>query len=144
MRPIASDFAPGGADLPVDWLRMSPYASSGTFTSRVFDAGSTRTGASSATRRVTPADTSLWLEVRNGDVATPDDSWSNWTSVANSGAIPGIDPFVQYRATFATTDPGRAPVLEEVTSPTPMVIRSRIALPRLRILATRRTRSVTS
>ena len=64
---------------------------------------------------MTPAGTSLSLEVRTGDVATPDGSWSGWTSVANGGAIPGIDPFAQYRATFATTDPGRSAVLEEVT-----------------------------
>ncbi len=39
MRPIASDFTAGGPAVSVDWLRMSPYASSGTFTSRVLDAG---------------------------------------------------------------------------------------------------------
>ena len=35
----ASDFNAGGPGLSVDWLHMSPYPSSGTFTSRVFDAG---------------------------------------------------------------------------------------------------------
>ena len=35
----ASDFNAGGPELSVDWLRISPYPSAGTFTSRVFDAG---------------------------------------------------------------------------------------------------------
>ena len=39
MRPIASDFNAGGGELRVDWMRMSPYPASGTFLSRVFDAG---------------------------------------------------------------------------------------------------------
>ena len=39
MRPLASDLNAGGPDLAVDWLRMSPYPGSGTFDSRVFDAG---------------------------------------------------------------------------------------------------------
>ena len=35
----ASDFNSGGPGLSVNWLHLSPYPSSGTFTSRVFDAG---------------------------------------------------------------------------------------------------------
>ena len=37
--PIASDLNSGGPELTVDWMRMSPYPGSGTFDSRVFDAG---------------------------------------------------------------------------------------------------------
>ena len=40
LRLIASDFNAGGPNLSVDWLRLSPYTSPCTFTSRVFDAGS--------------------------------------------------------------------------------------------------------
>ncbi len=39
LRPIASDFANSAVPLSVDWMRMSPYPASGTFESRVFDAG---------------------------------------------------------------------------------------------------------
>ena len=39
MRPLASDFNSGGPNLSVDWLHLSPYPASGTFDSRVFDAG---------------------------------------------------------------------------------------------------------
>ena len=41
LRPIASDFGAGGGALAIDWMRMSPYPAAGSFTSRVFDAGST-------------------------------------------------------------------------------------------------------
>ena len=115
MRPIASDFNTGAPGLSVDWLRMSPYAAGGTFTSRVFDAGSNADWGFLSYQALTPAGTSLSLEVRTGDVATPDDSWSSWTSVANGGAIPGVDPFAQYRGAFGTTNPDRSAVLEQVT-----------------------------
>ena len=39
MRPLASDATPGGGAVTVDWMRLSPYAASGSFTSRIFDAG---------------------------------------------------------------------------------------------------------
>ena len=39
MRPLTSDFEPGGGELSLDWLRMSPYPGSGSFDSRVLDAG---------------------------------------------------------------------------------------------------------
>ena len=39
MRPIASDLNAALPELSVDWLRMSAYPGSGTFDSRVFDAG---------------------------------------------------------------------------------------------------------
>ena len=39
MRPVAaSDFNPFGGIVFVDWMRMTPYATPGTFVSRVFDA----------------------------------------------------------------------------------------------------------
>ncbi len=40
MRPVFSDLNVGGGTLNVDWVRLAPYASTGTFTSRVLDAGS--------------------------------------------------------------------------------------------------------
>ena len=45
MRPIASDYNTGGAAVVVDWMRMSPYAAGGTFTSRVLDGGASVPGA---------------------------------------------------------------------------------------------------
>ena len=39
MRPIAaSDYSVFGGTIVVDWMRLGPYAPSGAFLSRVFDA----------------------------------------------------------------------------------------------------------
>src|SRR5262249_60841211 len=37
LRPLVSDFSVGSGNVSVDWLRMTPYVSAGTFVSRVFD-----------------------------------------------------------------------------------------------------------
>ena len=89
MRPLASDYTVGGAAVTVDWLRMSPYPATGTFTSRVHDAGSVvdwRTFDASAT---TPAGTGVTYEVRTGNTAIADDgTWSTFTSIADGATSP--------------------------------------------------------
>ena len=49
--PIASDYNTGGGALSIDWMRMTPYASPGTFISRVHDAGNPAGGARCPTSR---------------------------------------------------------------------------------------------
>ena len=115
MRPIVSDYTNGAPALTIDWLRMSPpYATSGTFTSRVFDAGQEVGWAALDVDTQAPDATSLALSVRTGDTADPDASWSNWTPVVIDADIPGSSRYVQYRASLATTDTALTPVLEEV------------------------------
>ncbi len=115
MRPLASDGAVGGATLEVDWLRMSPYPASGTFLSRVFDAGGPTEWRALSWTADTPAGTTVNLSVRTGDTATPDSSWSAFTPVTASGDdIPGNSRYVQYRAELQTSDPDLTPVLSEV------------------------------
>ena len=55
----ASDFNSGGPGLAVDWLHLSPYPSSGTFTSRVFDAGQAADWGALTWHANAPPDTSL-------------------------------------------------------------------------------------
>ena len=118
MRPLASDFNSGGPELSVDWLRMSPYPASGTFDSRVFDAGagqSVNWGALTW-NSATPSGTVIAMSVRTGNTPTPDLSWSAFTPIANSGDdIPGNTRYVQYRAVLSTTDPNLTPTLNDVT-----------------------------
>jgi len=71
MRPLVSDFYVGGPSLSVDWLRMSGYVPSGTFTSRVFDGGQSVTWRSASWTADTPAGTSITLSIRSGDTANP-------------------------------------------------------------------------
>src|SRR6185503_2546149 len=83
LRVAASDFTAGGAELSVDWMRLSPYPGSGTFDSRVLDAGqSVNWGALSWTAD-TPAGTGVALSVRTGNTPTPDGSWSGFNPVGS-------------------------------------------------------------
>src|SRR5205823_12965853 len=67
MRPIVSDFSPGGAALSVDWLQMTPYNTSATFQSRVFDAGTAVSWDSASWTSDTPPATALTVSLRTGD-----------------------------------------------------------------------------
>ena len=67
------------------WRRldaMSPYPAAGSFTSRVFDAGSTVGWQQLTADELHPVNTSLGFEVRSGNVAVPDASWSSFVPVS--------------------------------------------------------------
>jgi phage tail protein X len=116
MRPLASDTPAGGGTVGVDWLRMTPYAATGAFTSRVFDAGSSVPWGSATWTNTLPAGTSVSLSVRQGNTPTPDGSWTPFAPLAGSGAtIGGSARFLQYRATLTTNAPGQTPTLHDVT-----------------------------
>jgi uncharacterized protein DUF4082/IPT/TIG domain-containing protein len=115
MRPLASDFNLGEGTLSVDWLRLSPYASSGTFLSRIFDAGAiTQWGAASWTAAL-PTSTSIIMSVRTGDTPTPDSSWTDFAMIPSSGDPVGAQSrYIQYRAELATADADVTPALRDV------------------------------
>jgi hypothetical protein len=116
MRPIASDFNVGGGTVSVDWLRMTPFAGAGTFTSRVLDAGRSDHEWSGLDADVAlPAGTQATFETRSGSTATPDASWSSWQPVGGGGAIASpVARYIQYRAALTTADPAVTPVLRRV------------------------------
>ena len=66
-----------------------------------------------------PTGTSVRLQVRTGNVAEPDATWSDWSpeqaDSARSRALVPPGRFAQYRATLATTDPKLTPELSAVT-----------------------------
>jgi hypothetical protein len=110
MRPLVSDGAVGSGTLVVDWMRLSPYQASGTFTSRVFNAGGAATWTSATWSASTPAGTTLSVSVRTGDTPVPDASWSDFSPVSGSGAtFASSGRYVQYRVDMATTGPGVTP-----------------------------------
>jgi Domain of unknown function (DUF4082)/Bacterial Ig-like domain/Bacterial Ig domain/Glycosyl hydrolases family 16 len=116
MRPLASDFTVGGGTVVVDWLRMTPYATSGTFLSRVFDAGGTVTWGTAAWTGDVPTGTSLVISVRQGNTPTPDGTWTPFATLAGSGVtIGGSSRYLQYQAQLATTVSGQTPVLRDIT-----------------------------
>lgn len=116
LRPAISDLTQDGSVLTVDWMRMTPYTTPCTFTSRVLDAGGIVTWGTLSWVGSTPAGTSLNLSYRTGNTPTPDGSWSTLTPVSPSGAaLSGTSHYIQYQAGLATTDTSQTPVLEEVT-----------------------------
>ena len=97
---------------------MSPYPGSGTFDSRVFDAGVGQTADWGALswNSATPAGTGIAISVRTGDTPTPDGTWSAFTPIASSGGdIPGSTRYVQYRAELTSSDPAQTPTLSQVS-----------------------------
>jgi hypothetical protein len=116
MRPLASDFTVGGGTVVVDWLRMTPYATSGTFLSRVFDARGTVTWGTATWTSQVPSGISLVISVRQGNTPTPDGTWSAFAPLVSSGAtVGGSSRYIQYRAQLATAVPGQTPVLQDIT-----------------------------
>jgi hypothetical protein len=113
MRPAVSSYVVDSRILAVNWLRMSPYAASGTFLSRVFDAGGVANWGAPTWNAAAPSGTSLQMSVRLGNTAVPDSSWTAFTPLAASGtAVSGNARYFQYRALLATTDPDRTPALD--------------------------------
>ena len=121
MRPIVSDFGAGGGSVIVDYVDLYPtetYPTEGTFTSRVFDAGDATATWQTLTAVVdAPEDTGVSFEVRTGTTPTPDAMWTDWQPVGAGGALPGPGErrYLQYRATFTTTDTSITPFVVSVT-----------------------------
>ena len=115
MRPIASDASPGGASLSINWMRMTPYAASGTYTSRIFGSGTINMWGNLVWLADTPAGTTLSMSVRTGSTPIPDQSWSAFTPVAASGdSLGATSRYLQYEAVLSSTDQGQTPVLQQV------------------------------
>ena len=113
MRPVASDLA-GGGTLSVDWIRMSPYAGSGSYTSRVLDAAAAHWLALNWTGSQ-PVGTTVNFETRSGDTPNPDGTWSGWSPVSGATITSPDSRYLQYRVTLASTVASSTPVVESVT-----------------------------
>jgi hypothetical protein len=115
MRPVVSDIFVNTSTVRLDWLRLSPYASTGTFTSRVLGDGNERAWGALSADVVTPAGTAVMLRVRTGDTPTPDGTWTDWQSLPGTGGNVGATAaYLQYRAELATTDDSATPELRGV------------------------------
>ena len=122
--------------LSVDWIRATPYAASGSFTSRVFDQGAPNGWGAVNWTSTEPTGTSLDVYVRTGNTPTPDGTWTAFLPVTNGGNVGGSAQYLQYRADLATTDDTYTPVLDALTVDcsagpdiTPPVISAVVATP---------------
>lgn len=103
LRIVAADAVVAGGGMPVDWVRVAPYTTSGTYTSKVIDAGASVGWESAQASAVIPTGTTLVLRVRSGNTATPDSTWTGWATVPASGAINAAKRYIQYQVALTTT-----------------------------------------
>lgn len=105
----------GGGGVTVNWLRVLPYATSGTWTSNVIDASAPVTwGAFSFTSAANGG--SLTVQTRTGNTAVPDGTWTAFTTRASGANLNVTARYIQYRITF--TPPANrltSPVVDSVT-----------------------------
>jgi hypothetical protein len=125
MHPIVSDFPAGGGAVTVDWIRLGPYTTAGTFNSRVLDAGARLQWASVVWNASVPTGTSLAISARFGDTPVPDATWTSFVSLPASGtAVNQASRYVQYRAVLGG-DGTQTPALQSITflsgSPPPSI-----------------------
>ncbi len=115
MRPVISDFFSSPPALDVDWIHVSPYASTGTYTSRVFDAGSLKNWENVLYSSELPAGTTLQLSYRRGNTPVPDGSWTAYESIpANNTVINKASRYIQYKAVLSTSDSKVTPLLNTI------------------------------
>jgi hypothetical protein len=136
MEPAVSDLDAGGTAIAVDWMRLTPYAQSGSFLSRIQDAGARADWGTFTWTGATPTSTGLTLSVRTGDTAVPDGTWTAFTEIQNGADVTTRGRYLQYRADAVTTDIGVTPELASVTvgysvlsDQTPPVITGRTPAP---------------
>jgi hypothetical protein len=111
-----SDLDPG-TTLSIDWMRISPYASPGTFLSRIHDAGTPADWGTLSYVADIPSGTTLALSVRQGDTPTPDGSWTSFSPIANGQDIGGSSRYLQYRVEATSSTGDVTPTLSSVMLP---------------------------
>jgi hypothetical protein len=102
--------------LQADWVHLLSYVSSGTFTSAVLDAGQVANWGVVDWNAVVPAGTTLTVQVRTGNTATPDSSWTAWTTVTDDAVLGSpASEFLQYRVILTTSNSTQTAVLDDIT-----------------------------
>ena len=83
------------------------YAASGTYTSVVQDIGWKTNFTTLPYSVTTPANTAITVDMRAGNTATPDGTWTSWvTGIANGGSISALNGnrYFQYRLNLSSTN----------------------------------------
>lgn len=100
------------------YLLENRYVSKGRVTSDVLDAKSLSRWGSLRWQAETPQGTRLSVAVRSGNVAEPDETWSDWSEEETDSrqAAVAAPParFLQYRVTMASDDPQVTPGLRSL------------------------------
>ena len=99
--------------LQVDSVSTTSYVTSGTFTSSVFDAGSTVIWGTATWTANVPAGTTITILTSSSTDGT---NWSAWSTVTNGGTITSPSGrYIRYEVEFSTTNPALTPTLTGIT-----------------------------
>lgn len=91
------------------------YPTEGTFTSDTLDLRVLSKFGSLNAVTTTPDGSSITIEMRSGNVARVDETWSEFKPINNNGKIEAPDGrFLQYKVTMKTTNPEISPVLSSM------------------------------
>ena len=100
------------------YVLQDKFADKGTIISEIFDAKLISKWGSLRWQADAPSGTSIRIAVRSGNVAEPDETWSDWSNEETDPqkatiAAPAAR-FLQYRATLLTTNPSATPALRSI------------------------------
>ena len=117
MTVIASDWMRDDTGkLVVDWMRLTPYAAAGVYTSKVFDAGFIATWMNATWTAATPAGTAAVVSYRTGNTPTPDATWTAFTTAAAPGAVlTGQSRYLQFKIPETTNNAAQTAVVTDLT-----------------------------
>lgn len=109
----------GAGDPGKLYVLQDHYAAQGSVCSDVLDAKIISKWGALRWEGEMPEGTRVSVATRSGNVAEPDDTWSDWSdeqSDAEQAAITApAARFLQYRVSLATTNPARSPTVRAVT-----------------------------
>jgi hypothetical protein len=101
------------------YVLQDRYVARGTVTSDVHDAKLVSHWGALRWEAETPAGTAVSIATRSGNVAEPDETWSDWsTEESDAGVATVTSPaarFLQYRVTLTTEDPATTPAVHAVS-----------------------------
>jgi hypothetical protein len=104
MRPTFSDVGADARVLRVNYARMGPYtASSGTYATRIFDAGQSANWQNATWTSAVPTGTGLTVSIRTGNTATPDATWTAYAPITSGAALSRTSRYVQFSVTMTTS-----------------------------------------
>lgn len=96
----------------------STHVEEGTIESSVHDAQSLSRWGKLSWEAEIEEGTSITFATRTGNTRKPDDTWNKWSeelTTPEGSQIPNADAqYIQWRAKFTTTDPGKSPILKKV------------------------------
>jgi outer membrane protein assembly factor BamB len=109
----------GAGDPGKLYVLQDRFAERGSVCSEVLDAKLISKWGALCWEGAAPGGTSVSVATRSGNVAEPDDTWSDWSEEQSNAEHSGITApparFLQYRVSLATTDPARSPTVRAVT-----------------------------